>query len=49
VALDPPETSGHAVALSDDHNAAGATIWYSGASLAADLTLPKLHRTWQPS
>jgi hypothetical protein len=45
----PTETTGYAVALPDDRNAAGDTIWYSGTSLAADLTLPKLHRTWRPS
>jgi hypothetical protein len=45
----PTETTGYAVALPDDYNAAGDTIWYSGTSLAADLTLPKLHRTWQSS
>ncbi len=36
----PAQLSGYAVALPDDHNAAGDTIWYGGARLAADLTLP---------
>jgi hypothetical protein len=40
------QLSGYAVALPDDHNAAGDTIWYGGARLAADLTLPKLRRRW---
>lgn len=44
---DPTQLTGYAVALPDDHNAAGDTIWYSGASLAADLTLPNLRRAWQ--
>jgi len=45
----PNEVGGYAVALPDDHNAAGETIWYSGAGLAADLTLPKLRRAWRSS
>ncbi len=42
----PTQLTGYAVALPDDHNAAGDTIWYSGTSLAVDLTLPKLRRSW---
>jgi len=45
----PSQIAGYAVALPDDYNAAGDTIWYSGASLAADLTLPKLRRAWRSS
>lgn len=42
----PGQLSGYAVALPDDHTAAGDMIWYSGASLATDLTLPKLRHRW---
>jgi hypothetical protein len=44
----PGQLSGYAVALPGDHNAAGDMIWYGGASLATDLTLPKLRRRWPP-
>ena len=37
----PTQLAGYVVALPDDHNAAGDTIWYSGTSLASDLALPK--------
>ncbi len=40
------QLTGYAVALPEDRNAAGDTIWYSGASLATDLTLPKLRHGW---
>jgi hypothetical protein len=43
----PNQLAGYAVALPEDRNAAGDTIWYSGASLAADLTVPKLRRGWR--
>jgi len=42
----PNQLTGYAVALPDDHNAAGDTIWYSGSTLAADLSLPNLRRRW---
>jgi hypothetical protein len=42
----PSQLAGYAVALPDDHNAAGDTIWYSGSALAADLSLPNLRRHW---
>jgi hypothetical protein len=42
----PNQLTGYAVALPDIRSAAGDTIWYSGASLATDLTLPKLRRRW---
>lgn len=44
--INPGQLSGYAVALPDDHNAAGDTIWYGGASLATDLALPKLRHRW---
>jgi hypothetical protein len=44
--INPGQLSGYAVALPKDHNAAGDTIWYGGASLATDLTLPKLRHRW---
>jgi len=44
----PSQLAGYAVALPDDHNAAGDTIWYSGSTLAADLSLPNLRRRWSP-
>jgi hypothetical protein len=43
---DPSQYAGYAVALRDDCNAAGDTIWYSGSTLAADLSLPTLRRRW---
>lgn len=42
----PSQFAGYAVALPDDHNAAGDTIWYSGSTLAASLSLPNLRRRW---
>jgi MobA/VirD2-like, nuclease domain len=42
----PSQLAGYAVALPDDRNAAGDTIWYSGSTLAADLSLPNLRRHW---
>jgi hypothetical protein len=48
----PTQLAGYAVALPDDHNAAGHnaagdTIWCSGSTLAADLSLPQLRRRWR--
>ena len=43
----PTQLAGYAVALPDDHNAAADTIWYSGSTLAADLSLPQLRRRWR--
>jgi hypothetical protein len=40
------QLTGYAVALPDDHNAAGDTIWYSEATLATDLSLPRLRHRW---
>jgi len=42
----PNQLAGYAVALPDDRNAAGDTIWYSGSTLADDLSLPNLRRRW---
>jgi hypothetical protein len=42
----PNQLAGYAVALPDDHNAAGDTIWYSGSTLAANLSLPQLRCRW---
>jgi hypothetical protein len=44
---DPNQLAGYGVALPDDHNAAGDTIWYSGSALAAGLSLPNLRRRWR--
>jgi hypothetical protein len=43
------QLAGYAVALPDDRNAAGDTIWYSGSTLAANLSLPNLRRGWPSS
>jgi hypothetical protein len=43
---EPNQFAGYAVALPDDHNAAGDTIWYSGSTLADGLSLPRLRRPW---
>jgi hypothetical protein len=45
----PNQLAGYAVALPDDHNAAGDTIWYSGSTLAHDLSLPNLRCLWRSS
>jgi hypothetical protein len=45
---DPSQLAGYAVALPDDRNAAGDTIWCSGSTLAHDLSLPNLRRGWPP-
>ncbi len=44
---DPTQTGGYAVALPDERNAAGDTIWYSGSTLAAGLSLPNLRHRWR--
>ena len=43
---DPDEVTGYAVALPQDTTVAGGPVWFSSGKLAADLTLPKLHRRW---
>jgi hypothetical protein len=40
------QATGYSVALPGHHTASGEDIWYSGGSLATDLTLPKLRRCW---
>jgi hypothetical protein len=41
--------SGFAVALPRDVNGAGGPVWFGGGKLAADLTLPRLRRRWEPA
>jgi hypothetical protein len=45
-AAGPNEHAGYAVALPGDHTAARHPVWYSGSTLAADLSLPGLRRRW---
>lgn len=45
----PDEVTGYAVGLPDDATADDGQVWYGGGKLAADLTLPKLRRTWVPA
>ncbi|WP_408635654.1 relaxase family protein [Phytohabitans suffuscus] len=40
------EVTGYAVGLAGHTTAAGATVWYGGGRLAADLTLPRLRTQW---
>lgn len=42
----PGEITGYAVALPTDRDTTGARVWYSGAKLAADLSLPRLQARW---
>jgi hypothetical protein len=44
----PAEVTGYAVALPGDATRDGAPVWFGGGKLAADLTLPKLRRRWEP-
>jgi hypothetical protein len=43
----PGEITGYAVALPSDTDAAGRPVWYGGAKLAADLSLPRLQAGWE--
>jgi hypothetical protein len=45
----PAEATGYAVALPGDAAKDGAPVWFGGGKLAADLTLPKLRRRWEPA
>jgi hypothetical protein len=45
----PAEASGYAVALPGDAARDGGPVWFGGGKLAADLTLPKLRRRWEPA
>ncbi|AEW95161.1 MULTISPECIES: relaxase/mobilization nuclease domain-containing protein [Streptomycetaceae] len=44
VALPSGDLRGYKVALPGDRNAAGEPIWFSGSTLAPDLSLPKIRR-----
>jgi hypothetical protein len=50
---DPGQVTGYRVALPGSmgglHSAEGKPIWYGGAKLAPDLSLPKLRAHWQAS
>jgi hypothetical protein len=48
-ARNPAEVTGYAVALPGDAARDGGPVWFGGGKLAADLTLPKLRRRWEPS
>lgn len=43
------QVTGYAVALPGHRTAAGEPVWFGGGKLAADLTLPKLTRRWDPA
>ncbi len=43
------EITGYAVALPGDAADGGGPVWFGGGKLAADLTLPKLRRRWDPA
>jgi hypothetical protein len=43
----PDEVTGYAVALAGD-TTHGGPVWFGGGKLAADLTLPRLRRKWEP-
>lgn len=45
----PGEVTGYAVGVDGHVTAEGATVWYGGGKLAADLTLPKLRTRWDSS
>jgi len=44
----PAQVTGYSVALPGDTAQNGASVWYGGGKLAADLTLPKLRQRWTP-
>jgi hypothetical protein len=46
---DAGQVTGFAVALPGDVNRAGGPVWFGGGKLAADLTLPRLRRRWEPA
>jgi len=43
------EVTGYAAALPGDAATDGAPVWFGGGKLAADLTLPRLRRRWEPA
>jgi hypothetical protein len=45
----PAELTGYSVALPGDTARDGGPVWFGGGKLAADLTLPKLRRRWEPA
>jgi len=45
----PGEITGYAVALPEAVDPGGQPVFYGGGKLAADLTLPKLRRRWDPA
>jgi len=44
----PGQITGYAVALPESVDVGGQPIYFGGGKLAADLTLPKLARRWEP-
>jgi hypothetical protein len=44
--VDPGEVTGYSVSLPGHLDAEGATAWYGGGRLSADLTLSRLRRGW---
>ncbi len=46
--INPGEVTGYAVGLPQHTTKDGGIVWYGGGKLAADLTLPKLRRRWDP-
>ena len=44
---DPGQVTGYAVALPGSPASSGRPVWFSGGTLAPDLTLPKLRRRWE--
>jgi len=45
----PGEITGYAVAMPEAVDPGGQPIFYGGGRLAADLTLPKIRRRWDPA
>jgi hypothetical protein len=45
---DPAVVTGYSVGLPGDTTATGAQLYYGGAKLAADLSLPRLRHRWHP-
>jgi hypothetical protein len=43
------EVTGYSVALPGDTARGGNPVWFGGGKLAADLTLPRLRRRWEPA
>jgi hypothetical protein len=46
--IKPGEVTGYVVGLPWHTTRDGGIVWYGGGKLAADLTLPKLRRRWDP-